>query len=98
MCIRDSIKALGQNCDIGSLPDIGKLHDRQQLVPIQIFFVPLRCLPREVERNLWSQAEFDSVTAKKLCELRERFWPDTALKLLSGAPAIHLSAIPPTVA
>ena len=25
---------------------------------------PLRCLPREVERNLWSQAEFDSVTAK----------------------------------
>ena len=32
---------------------------------------------REVERNLWSQAEFDSVTAKKLCELRERFWPDT---------------------
>lgn len=38
---------------------------------------PLRCLPREVERNLWSQAEFDSVTAKKLCELRERFWPDT---------------------
>lgn len=37
----------------------------------------LRCLPREVERNLWSQAEFDSVTAKKLCELRERFWKDT---------------------
>lgn len=38
---------------------------------------PLRCLPREVERNLWSQAEFDTVTAKKLCELRARFWPDT---------------------
>ena len=38
---------------------------------------PLRCLPREVERNLWSQAEFDSVTAKKLCELRAQFWPDT---------------------
>ena len=38
---------------------------------------PLRCLPREVERNLWSQAEFDSVTARKLCELRERFYPDT---------------------
>ena len=37
----------------------------------------LRCLPREVERNLWSQADFDSVTAKKLCELRERFWSDT---------------------
>ena len=25
----------------------------------------LRCLPREVARNLWSQAEFDSVTAKR---------------------------------
>ena len=37
----------------------------------------LRCLPREVSRNLWSQAEFDSVTARKLCELRERFCPDT---------------------
>ena len=37
----------------------------------------LRCLPREVARNLWSQAEFDSVTAKKLCELRERFWKNT---------------------
>ena len=39
----------------------------------------LRCLPREVERNLWSQADFDSVTAKKLCELRARFWPDTVM-------------------
>ena len=38
---------------------------------------PLRCLPREVERNLWSQAEFDSVTARKLGELRTRFWPNT---------------------
>ena len=38
---------------------------------------PLRCLPREVDRNLWSQAEFDTVTAKKLCELRAKFWPDT---------------------
>ena len=37
----------------------------------------LRCLPREVERNLWSQADFDSVTAKKLCELRAKYWPDT---------------------
>lgn len=37
----------------------------------------LRCLPREVERNLWSQAEFDSVAAKKLCELRAKYWPDT---------------------
>ena len=32
---------------------------------------------RVMARNLWSQAEFDSVTAKKLCELREKFWPDT---------------------
>ncbi len=37
----------------------------------------LRCLPREVSRNLWSQAEFDTVTAQKLCELREQFWKDT---------------------
>ena len=37
----------------------------------------LRCLPREVSRNLWSQAEFGTVTAKKLCELREQFWKDT---------------------
>ena len=37
----------------------------------------LRCLPREVSRNLWSQAEFDTVTAKKLCELREQFWKAT---------------------
>ena len=38
---------------------------------------PVVSLPREVSRNLWSQAEFDSVTARKLCELRERFYPDT---------------------
>lgn len=37
----------------------------------------LRCLPRVINRNIWSQAEFDAVTAKKLCELRERFWKDT---------------------
>ena len=29
------------------------------------------------KRQLWAQAEFDTVTAKKLCELRARFWPDT---------------------
>ncbi len=44
----------------------------------------LRCLPREVGRNLWSQAEFDSVTAKKLCELRAKYWPDT-VQLPPGA-------------
>ena len=27
--------------------------------------------------QLVESGEFDSVTAKKLCELRERFWPDT---------------------
>ncbi len=37
----------------------------------------LRCLPRAIRRNIWSQAEFDSVTAKKLCELREQYWKDT---------------------
>lgn len=37
----------------------------------------LRCLRREVARNLWSVADFDSVTARKLCELRQRFWPNT---------------------
>lgn len=36
----------------------------------------LRCLTREVRRNLWSQAEFDAVTAKKLCELRRKYCPD----------------------
>lgn len=38
---------------------------------------PLRCLTREVRRNLWSQAEFDTVTAKRLCELRAQFCPDS---------------------
>ena len=36
----------------------------------------LRCLTREVRRNLWSQAEFDAVTAKRLCELRRQYCPD----------------------
>lgn len=38
---------------------------------------PLRCLTREVHRNLWSQAEFDTVTAKRLCELRQKFCPNS---------------------
>ncbi len=37
----------------------------------------LRCLTREVRRNLWSRAEFDAVTARKLCELRAQFCPDS---------------------
>jgi hypothetical protein len=37
----------------------------------------LRCLKREVRRNLWSQAEFDTVTAKRLCELRNKFCPNS---------------------
>lgn len=39
----------------------------------------LRCLPREVARNIWSVAEFDTVTARNLCELRAHFWPDTVM-------------------
>ncbi len=59
----------------------------------------LRCLPREVARNLWSQAEFDSVTAKKLCELRETFWPDTCSSPRSAWPwcwGICIPAGPPS--
>lgn len=37
----------------------------------------LRCLTREIRRNLWSQADFDAVTAKKLCELRRKYCPDS---------------------
>ena len=63
----------------------------------------LRCLPREVARNLWSQAEFDSVTAKKLCELREKFWPDTVqftperMAVVLGTPEAYLSRTKPTL-
>jgi len=55
---------------------------------------PLRCLPREVSRNLWSQAEFDSVTARKLCELRERFCPDTSSSRRSGWPSCWATSTP----
>jgi predicted N-acetyltransferase YhbS len=37
---------------------------------------PLRKLHREIKRNIWSQAEFDAVPAKKLCELRQEYCPD----------------------
>ncbi len=50
---------------------------------------PLRCLTKEVRRNLWSQAEFDAVTAKKLCELRRRYCPD-AVELDPGRMAVVL--------
>ncbi len=36
---------------------------------------PLRKFRREINRNLWAQAEFDSVTAKGLLEFRKRFSP-----------------------
>ena len=49
----------------------------------------LRCLTREVRRNLWSQAEFDAVTAKKLCELRRRFCPNS-VELDAGRMAVVL--------
>lgn len=39
----------------------------------------LRSVTRPVRRNLWAQAEFDNVTAKRLCELREKFCPDSIL-------------------
>jgi hypothetical protein len=38
---------------------------------------PMRCIKRAVQRNLWSQAEFDTVTAKRLCELRQKFYPNS---------------------
>lgn len=36
----------------------------------------LRCLNRPVRRNIWSQAEFDTITAKNLCELRQKYAPN----------------------
>jgi predicted N-acetyltransferase YhbS len=38
---------------------------------------PMRCVKCAVQRNLWSQAEFDTVTAKRLCELRQKFCPNS---------------------
>jgi predicted N-acetyltransferase YhbS len=35
-----------------------------------------RNLTREIKRNIWSQAEFDSVPAGRLSELRARYCPD----------------------
>ena len=49
----------------------------------------LRCLTREIRRNLWSQAEFDAVTAKKLCELRRRYCPD-CVELDAGRMSVVL--------
>lgn len=49
----------------------------------------LRCLTREVRRNLWSQAEFDAVTAKKLCELRRQYCPG-CVELDAGRMAVVL--------
>ena len=54
-------------------PGAGRSAAGQGLCPRLCIALPAA----EVARNLWSQAEFDSVTAKKLCELREKFWPDT---------------------
>lgn len=49
----------------------------------------LRCLTRPVRRNLWSQADFDAVTAKKLCELRAVFCPD-CVQFTPGQMAVVL--------
>ena len=37
------------------------------------------CAQQKLRGAGFTVAEFDSVTAKKLCELRERFWPDTVM-------------------
>ena len=36
----------------------------------------LRRVHRSIRRNIWSQAEFDSVPAKRLCDLRREYCPD----------------------
>lgn len=36
----------------------------------------LRTVKREIQRNLWAQAEFDTVTARTLLELREAYCPN----------------------
>ncbi|MFI3168812.1 MAG: GNAT family N-acetyltransferase [Faecalibacterium sp.] len=43
----------------------------------------LRTLKREIQRNLWAQAEFDSVTAKALLSLRETYCPSAVMLPLS---------------
>lgn len=40
---------------------------------------PLRTVKREINRNLWAQAEFDSVTAKALLELRAAHCPNAVM-------------------
>ena len=37
----------------------------------------LRRIQRPIRRNLWAQAEFDTVTPKALCALRTKFCPDS---------------------
>ena len=44
----------------------------------------LREVCRPIRRNLWSQADFDSVTAKALLDLRRRFCPDSVTLTLGG--------------
>ena len=73
LCAQQKLRGAGFTVAVPTGPEQAALLQDKGFV----WAFPLRCLPREVERNLWSQAEFDSVTAKKLCELRERFWPDT---------------------
>ncbi len=40
---------------------------------------PLRTVKREIARNLWAQADFDSVTAKALLELRAQHCPNAVM-------------------
>lgn len=37
---------------------------------------PRRNVERPIKRNIWSQAEFDSVPAKRLCDLRAQYCPE----------------------
>ena len=72
LCAQQKLRGRGFTVAIPSCGAEGVLLAEKGFAPA----FALRCLPREVKRNLWSQADFDSVTAKKLCELREHFCPD----------------------
>lgn len=52
----------------------------------------LRTVQRPIKRNLWAQAEFDTITAKHLCELRSKFCPDS-IALPPAQMAVVLSCM-----
>ncbi len=59
-------------------------------------FLPCAACPARWSRNLWSQAEFDTVTAKKLCELREQFWKPDTVQLSPERMAVVLGSCTPS--